>query len=167
MTIYPEQQKAELIERMIGPENVSVPELCRETGIPKDTLYTWRRQSQRARGLPAKKPRPKAGDRWSSEEKFAMVVESAALNEVERGAYCRQRGLYPEQLQSWRQLCEQANGKPAPGSSSFPMAPAKAQRRIRDLERELNRKEKALAEAAALLVLKKKAQAIWGQDAEV
>jgi len=165
MTIYPEEQKAELIERMIGAEKVSVPELHRETGIPKDTLYTWRIQAQRARGI-----MPKASDpgknRWSSEEKFAMVVESASLNEVERGEYCRKRGLYPEQLQTWRQLCEQANEGKKKGTSSFPIAQASNQRRIRELERELQRKEKALAEAAALLVLRKKADAIWGKDAD-
>jgi transposase-like protein len=166
MTIYPEKQKAELIERMIGAEKVSVPELHRETGIPKDTLYTWRIQAQRARGIVAKGS-PVAGERWSSEEKFAMVVETAALNETERGAYCRKRGVYPEHLQSWRQHCEQANGKPQAGSFSFPQVPLREQRRIRELERELRRKEKALAEAAALLVLRKKADAIWGKDADV
>jgi transposase-like protein len=166
MTIYPEEQKAELIERMIGAEKVSVPDLHRETGIPKDTLYTWRIQAQGARGI---MPKASGGceNRWSSEEKFAMVVESAALNEVERGEYCRKRGLYPEQRQNWRRLCEQANEGKKKGSSSFSMAQASNQRRIRELERELHRKEKALAEAAALLVLRKKADAIWGKDADV
>ena len=91
-----------------------------------------------------------------------MVVEAAALNEAERGEYCRQRGLYPEQLQAWRRACEQAN---ADKTASRPKhGDAAAPRRIRELERELRRKEKALAEAAALLVLRKKAQAIWGKD---
>jgi transposase-like protein len=160
MTIYSDEQKAKLIERMLAPHNVPVPQLSKETGIPKDTLYGWRRQARRARGLV---PTPSGGgERWSGEEKFAMVVETATLNEAQRGEYCRKRGLYPEQLQAWRRICEQANaGKVA----SRPIGEAQAdRRRIQALERELWRKEKALAEAAALLVLRKKAQAIWGKD---
>lgn len=149
---------------MIGADPISIPDLHRETGIPKETLYTWRIQAQRSRGIEPKGS-PTVGDRWSSEEKFAMVLETASLNEAERGEYCRKRGLYSEQLQSWCRHCEQANGK-AKSDSSFPKVPLQEQRRIRELERELRRKEKALAEAAALLVLRKKADAIWGKDAD-
>ena len=91
-----------------------------------------------------------------------MVVETAALSEVERGEYCRKRGLYPEHLQAWRRACEQANrGIPSPGGGER----SAERRRIRELEAELRRKDKALAETAALLVLRKKARAIW-EEAE-
>ena len=163
MTIYPDAQKTSLIERMLPPQNARVPQISKETGIPKDTLYGWRRQALRARGL---SPTPAGGgERWSTEEKFAMVVETAALSEAERGEYCRKRGVYPEQLQTWCRACEQANaGQAAPR----PKRDAQAdKRRIEALERELQRKEKALAEAAALLVLRKKAAAIWGKDEDV
>ena len=159
MTIYPEQQKDSLIKRMLPPSNADVPELARETGIPQDTLYGWRRQARRAQGLTLTVAAG-GGERWSSEEKFAMVVETAVLSEVERGEYCRKRGLYSEHLQAWRRACEQANRvtpSPAGGENLA------ARRRIRELEQELRRKEKALAETAALLVLRKKAQAIWGE----
>lgn len=94
-----------------------------------------------------------------------MVVETAMLNETEIGEYCRKRGLYPEQLRAWRTSCEQANADKTviqrPGDRRAD------KRRIQALERELQRKEKALAEAAALLVLRKKAQAIWGEGEAV
>jgi transposase-like protein len=159
MTIYPEQQKDSLIKRMLPPGNADVPKLSRETGIPQDTLYGWRRQARRAQGL-AQTPAAGGGERWSSAEKFAMVVETAALSEVERGEYCGKRGLYPEHLQTWRRACEQAN-RAAPVSAGGEGSAAR--RRIRELEQELRRKERALAETAALLVLRKKAQAIWGE----
>jgi hypothetical protein len=163
MTIYPDEQKTSLIERMLPPRNASVPQLSKETGVPKDTLYGWGRQALWARGL---SPTPAGGgERWRAEEKFAMVVETAALSEAERGEYCRKRGLYTEQLQAWRRACEQANA-----SQAAPRLKHEAQadkRRIQELERELRRKEKALAEAAALLVLRKKAEAIWGKDEDV
>ncbi len=160
MTIYPDEQKARLIERMLPPGQANVPRLAKETGIPRDTLYGWRRQALQARGLRTA-PAAGGGERWSSTEKFAMVVETAALSEVERGEYCRKRGIYPEHLQAWRRACEQANGGVSPRIHGERSA---ERRRIQALERELRRKEKALAETAALLVLRKKAQAIWGED---
>jgi transposase-like protein len=69
MTIYPDEQKTSLIERMLPPQNARVPQLSEETGVPKDTLYGWRRQALQAQGLSP----PPAGDseRWGTEEKFA------------------------------------------------------------------------------------------------
>ena len=161
MTLYPEDQKARLIERMLPPQAVPVPQLSQETGIPQDTLYGWRRQACRARGLPLRGSTTLKG-RWSSAEKFAMVVETAALNEAQLGDDCRKRGLYPEQLQGWRQRCEKANGgQGIPGATTGARTEA---RRVQELERELRRNNQALAETAALLVLRKKADAIWGKD---
>lgn len=163
MTIYPDEQKTSLIERMLLPQNASVPQLSKETGIPKDTFYGWRRQALWERGLSLTPAGD--GERWRAEEKFAMVVETVALSEAERGEYCRKRGLYPEPLPAWRRACAQANASQA---APRPKHDAQAdKRRIQELERELRRKEKALAEAAALLVLRKKAEAIWGKDEEV
>ena len=104
---------------------------------------------------------------WTSRDKFAAVLETAALNEAELGAYCRQRGLYPEQIQAWRAACEQANDWDRTQQRQLKASREADQQRLRELERELRRKEKALAEAAALLVLRKKAEAIWGEDEAV
>src|SRR5512143_2796402 len=135
MTIDAEQQKDSLIKRMLPPSNADVPKLSRETGIPQDTLYGWRRQARRAQGLTGT-PAAGGGERWSSEEKFAMVVETAALSEMERGEYCRKRGLYPEHLQTGRRACEQANAGARPRTDGPGLT---ARRRIRELEQELRR----------------------------
>lgn len=161
MTIYPDEQKARLMERMLPPSQTNVPRLAKETGIPRDTLYGWRRQALRARGLSIP-PAAGNGERWSSPEKFAMVVETAALSEVDVGEYCRKRGIDPEPRQTWRRACEQANGGMSPRTYGERSA---ERRRIRALESELRRKEKALAEPAALVVLRQKAQPIWGEGA--
>jgi hypothetical protein len=84
MTIYPAEQKNRLIDRMLLPQNVSVAQLARETGIPVDTLYEWRRRALKACGS-APTPVASSGDRWSSEDKFAMVVETMALTVVDPG----------------------------------------------------------------------------------
>lgn len=99
---------------------------------------------------------------WSSQDKFNAVLESAALSEVELAEYCRRRGLYPEQLRRWRTSCEQANAQSQSAARQEADALKAERRRTRDLERELRRKNAALAETAALLTLRKKARAIWG-----
>jgi transposase-like protein len=162
MTSYPKEQKAELIAKMLAPQNVSVPQLAQETGIPKDTLYCWRLQAKKAAGVVPAVGGPSTA-RWSSEEKFTVVVETALLNEAELGAYCRQRGLYAEQVSSWREACRRANDEPARSGGEPRSAQGAQTKRIKHLESELRRKEKALAEAAALLVLQKKARALWGE----
>jgi transposase-like protein len=159
MREYSKEFKASIIAKMLPPNNVSVPRLTAETGIPKDTLYTWRSKHRKSHGdLPA--PLVSAGE-LSSEEKFAEVIESASLNELELSEYCRRKGLYPEQIQAWRKTCLQAN---APLAPKVDLIQIRAQaKQIKQLESELRRKDKALAETAAILVLQKKVQAIWGE----
>jgi len=101
-------------------------------------------------------------EKWSSEDKFAIVLEATALNGAELAEYCREKGLYVEQIEAWRKACLQANADSAAQARAQREQTKKDRKQIRKLEKELHRKEKALAEAAALLVLQKKAQAIRG-----
>jgi len=157
MTQYSEEFKKSIIAKMLPPNNVSVPQLARETGIPKDTLYTWRSKHRKAGD--AKLQRQASGE-LSSEEKFAVVIETASLNEIELGEYCRRKGLYPQQISAWRDTCAQAHHDPAAAQVGREKL-RKQTKAIKQLEAELRRKDKALAEAAALLVLQKKVQALW------
>lgn len=95
MKQYSEELKAALVEKMLPPQNVPVGQLARETGIPKDTLYTWRAKYRKASGvsIPAHDQPP---ERWGAEDQFAVVLETAALSEAELSAYCRRKGLYAE-----------------------------------------------------------------------
>ena len=99
---------------------------------------------------------------WSSEDKFAVVLETAALNAAELAEYCRRKGLYAEQIAACRQACQSANANATEQAREQRHQSKDDKKRIQQLEKELQRKEKALAEAAALLILRKKAQAIWG-----
>jgi hypothetical protein len=80
--------------------------------------------------------------------------------------YCRKRGLYPEQIERWRRACEGANDRADAAEREHRQAVKAEKARSRELERDLKRKEAALAETAALLTLRKKAQAIWGDGEE-
>jgi transposase-like protein len=157
MKTYSREFKDSILTKLLPPNNVGVPQLAAQTGIPRDTLYGWRREAlgQARRPPAASAPAGTLG----SEEKFAVVMETATLNELELGAYCRGKGLFAEQISAWRATCAQAN---APLASKAERAERRAeQAEIGRLGRELQRKDRALAEAAALLVLQKKVRAIW------
>jgi transposase-like protein len=158
---YSSERKEAILRKMLAPNHKTVKELAQEEGISEATLYNWRKAA-RAEGrlLPDGDTTPGG---WCAADKFAAVVESAALNEAQLSAYCRERGLYPEQICQWREACERANDWDRTQSQRLREARRADEQRIKELERELRHKEKALAETAALLVLRKKAQAIWGE----
>jgi transposase-like protein len=145
---------------MMAPENALVSALARETGITEQTLYVWRRQAKgRGLAVPGDGKNPEG---WSSEDKFAVVLEAAPLNAAELAEYCRRKGLCPEQIAEWRAACQAANANAAEQAREQRHQSKHDKQRIRQLEKELQRKEKALAEAAALLILRKKVQVVWG-----
>ena len=165
-----------MIHRLSGNNALSANRLSQEVGISQTTLSRWLRSAgvvqpesfQDSRnaflkeGSIEKIMTPKRPKDWTPEEKLQAVVEASQLSEEDLGAYLRKKGLHESNLKQWRQevlgaLQNKVSGKKSSGKS----AEAK---RIRQLERELVRKDKALAETAALLVLKKKAQAIWGDE---
>ncbi len=157
---YPKERKEAILKKMLPPNNKSIKELAAEERISEATLYNWRNAARAEGRLLPDGACTHHG--WSSRDKFAAVLETSALNEVDLSAYCRERGLYPEQIHQWRQSCEQANDWDRSQNKMLQQARRRDQRRIKDLEKDLRKKEKALAETAALLVLKKKLGAIWG-----
>ncbi len=118
MTRYSPERKEAVIKRMMPPENTPVPVLVEETGISDvtgmpDHLYHWRKQA-RAKGLvvPGDGRNP---ENWSPEDKFAVVLETATMNEAELAEYCRKKGLFAEQIAVWKENCLQ--GMPLQRSS--------------------------------------------------
>ena len=104
---------------------------------------------------------------WSSEQKFVVVLETAALNETQLAEYCRKKGLFPQQVSDWREQCALANSGTTRAQRRRDQAEARTDKqKIRELNKELDRKNKALAETAALLVMRKKMHAIWGEDGD-
>lgn len=152
MKRYPAEYRAWAVEQMSPPLNRSVVELAKETGVTTVSLRAWR-NAAREQGMVVP-GNGKQRDKWSSADKFRVVLETAPLSEAELSEYCRRKGIQPEQIRQWRAACEQANTstQAEPGLAQRREEQA-AQKRIRDLEQELKRKNAALAETAALLVL--------------
>ena len=162
MKHYSQEHKQSIIAKMMPPDNRRVSELADETGISQQTLYNWRQKArEEGQVVPGD---GKSSERWSSADKFAVVMESTAMNEAELSEYCRRKGLYPEQVADWKVSCMQANASAQEIAKANREQSKQDKKRIKKLESELRRKEKALAETAALLVLQKKVQALWGDS---
>ena len=156
---YSLERKASVLSKMLPPNIRSIADLAKEEGISDATLYNWRQQARNEGKLMPDSDNTPEG--WSSRDKFAAVLETAAMSEAEMGEYCRQRGLYPEQLTHWRAACEQANDWDRASQKQLKETTRTDRKKLKQLEKELARKEKALAEAAALLVLRKKLDAMF------
>jgi len=161
MMKYSLERKESVLKKLLPPSNRSIDSVSEEERICTATLYNWRKAARKqGRLMP---DNDKNTDDWSSEEKFAVVLETHAMSESELAKYCRSKGLYVQQVMQWQEHCKSANAAPTRAERRRgAKAEQSDKKQIRQLEKELGRKEKALAEAAALLVLRKKANAIWG-----
>jgi transposase-like protein len=156
-----------MVEKLSGPGSVSATALSAEVGVSQATLSRWLKGAATVKqkmSPPRDKEKSSSTKRpqdWTGEEKLALVLEAAAVPAAELGAFLRRKGVHEAQLAEWRDTATAALRGPTKRDRKAASIEA---RRVRDLERELARKEKALAETAALLVLKKKAQSIWGDE---
>ena len=163
---YSQGFKARMIQRMSGPEAISAGALSREVGVAQSTLSGWRRQAATILAMSQNDKTDKAGlppDKRPTEEKFRIVMEAARLSDEELGAFLRREGVHESHLQSWRTEMLEAFKSAAQPPRGRRRSAADT-KRIKALERELKRKDKALAETAALLVLQKKVQALWEDE---
>lgn len=165
--IYDQAVRAEIRNRMSPPNRQSVAQIARDTGITTQTLYNWRSQWQKEGQLVPATSKPP--EQWGASDKLAAVIQAAGLSGTQLGSFCRERGLYPKQVARWRQAAEDANGPSAPSMADQRELQRKNQeqaREIRRLQRELDKKEKALTEAATLLMLSNKFNQIFRPDEE-
>ncbi|PHS31063.1 MAG: transposase [Alkaliphilus sp.] len=158
---YSDEVKLLAIKRMQAPEKMPAIKLSKEMGISTNTLLKWKKEVK-AKGdeFPQSTKRPY---KWSSKDKFHVVIETAAMTEEEVSIYCRSKGILKEQINEWKLSCSNANKKEYVDVSSLKSELSTEKQTTKALKKELRRKEKALAETAALLVLQKKVQAIWGE----
>jgi hypothetical protein len=148
--------KRAAVEKLMRPGGPNVPRLSREMGISKTTLYEWLRFAKNGTMRKHKSARRPGG--WNLRAKYEAVLKAGSLGEEEFGRWLREEGRHSEEIGVWRREIESAlavmdNRKPAAEELE-----------LRELRKELGRKDKALAELAALIVLKKKLQTILGDQ---
>lgn len=163
MTHYSSKFKQRMVQRMAGSERISASSLSKEVGVSQGTLSRWLREAStvtdmsggsKTQGREAKSTR-----QWSADDKLRVVSEANGLSQDDLGAFLRREGLHEATLREWRQVITAALSSPSRSTRKSPEA-----RLVEDLRRELLRKDRALAEVTALLALKKKVQAIWGDE---
>ena len=159
--IYSNKFKERVLAKMLAPGAVGVPQLAKDVGVCAGTLYRWRHD--RLHGVLVKDDSPddtpKKRSALTALDTLRLVLEANELDDLERGAFLRREGLHQADLDQWQAAIETAL---APGAAKKAVSGDK--KRVVSLEKELRRKDKALAEAAALLVLRKKAQALLGDE---
>ena len=153
MARYGKAFRERAVSRLLPPESATIDVVANDTGVSSDTLERWRNEVL---------AEPARQTTWTAAARLEAVITVAAFDETARNAWCREHGVYPQELQQWRESAMQALALPDEARAS-PSQTRQDQRRIKELERELRRKEKALAETAALLVLSKKVAAIFSK----
>jgi len=163
---YSQGFKMRMVQRLSGPDPISANKLAQEVGVSQNSLSRWLRQAaninhfektyEEHSDMSAKRPLD-----LTPEQKLQIVIEAESLSDEELGEFLRRKGVHEAQLLQWRsQIMNGLSAQPIKKSKKT----GSEAKKIKKLEKELQRKDKALAEASALLVLKKKAQAIWGDE---
>jgi transposase len=168
MKEYSETVRARMVARLLGPHAMSALALSKDVGISQATLSRWlkaaatiepvgnnRKRQPGERQPSASEQQPAPSTRRSGADKLAVMERTGGLEGEELGAFLRREGVHLAELEQWRKLAADAL------SGTKRHAPSKELRRVKA---ELARKEKALAETAALIVLKKKVAEIWGDE---
>ena len=162
MNEYTQQFRCDCVRKMTGPNAMSAMALSKTVRASQSTLSYWLRKA-RSMGLENYFNMTDSSNKLSPAQKMDFVFKAQALAPDQLGPFLRQHGIHKAQLDRWTQ--DMLNGLGSKPTSSSSPKPSKAdRRRIKTLERELHRKDKALAETAALLVLQKKVQALWGDE---
>ncbi len=153
MARYGEAFRNRAVARLLPPESANAGAVAQEIGVSVQTLERWREEAQ---------SRPARGRAWTAGARLEAVITAAAMDEAGKNTWCREHGVYPAELDKWRLSATTALAEPEEARAS-PQATRADKKRIKELERELLRKDRALAETAALLVLSKKVAAIFNK----
>ncbi len=166
-TKYSKEFKIEVIKKVLSRSpGTSISSIARSLDLKMGTLWGWIKimtNKEDKAPLSREGANEKSPHDWTPKEKFEAIIESANFSQEDLGQYCRKYGIFPHHLISWRSEFLNSQNKPKTDNTSE-IKNLKSQ--VKSLNIELRRKEKALAETAALLVLKKKVYDLWNLDEE-
>ena len=155
---YTREFKESIRSKILSRGNRTIAEICAEAGVEQNTAANWIRPHAMASGM----KKQKSSYKWSPEQKLKALIDTASLSESEIGAYLRKEGIFSSQLEEWKKEILTS----LTPSQKLKVAKDDRDQKIKNLEREILRKDKALAEATALLILQKKVNLIWGNRDE-
>jgi transposase-like protein len=155
---YSQAFREQAIQKLLQRGDKTIQCIAEELNINVFTLKHWLRQ-YRPQTMTTNKTTKRPID-WTPEERFQALMASHGLEDESLNAYCRAQGIFSHHLEAWRQDFINSTHKSAQESFDKSLRDENKQ-----LKKDLQRKEKALAETAALLVLQKKFQAFWEEKA--
>lgn len=155
MARYGQAFKDNVVAKLLPPESASLQQVSLQTGVSESTLERW---------LSEALAQPSKTQEWTPAARFDALLTTAAMDEQSKNEWCRSHGVYPQELEQWKLQAQQ--GLSGDGAAALQNTRKQDRKLIQSLERELRRKEKALAETAALLVLSKKLEAMMREDGE-
>lgn len=161
VTVYSKAIKASVLAKVMALNAPSVVELAKEFNIPYPTVYSWKNAMLKKQNVKQLNAPQRPYDK-SPEAKLQAVIDTMGKTEQEQGAYCRAQGIYSNHLDTWKK--QMLEGLGVASSNERKAENQKTLKEIKQLKRDLERKDKALAEVSALLILKKKADLLWGVD---
>ena len=164
MAQYSAERKQAILNKLLSPNLSSIAQLAREENIAEQTLYNWRNRAKQQGKTVATNHRTQE---LSPETKLTIIIDTAKLNETELAEYCRNKGLYPEQIAQWKAQSLtgfNASEQQTAQSRKQHQADQTQLKQLKQLKQAVKRKDKALAEAAAILILRKKLATLWGED---
>lgn len=161
VTSYSKAIKATVLAKAMAPNAPRVVELAKEFNIPYATIRSWKK-SMLNNQLLKKVSVPQRPNDKSPEAKLQAVLDTIGKTEQEQSAYCRAQGIYSNHIDAWKKQILEGLGAHASNTKELKAENQKVTYENKQLKRDLQRKDKALAEVSALLILKKKADILWG-----
>nr|WP_035236341.1 helix-turn-helix domain-containing protein [Desulfobacter vibrioformis] len=156
------QIKKAVLQKVLSG-NKTHDEISKEFGIGRSTIGKWLREYRKGGNINLKSKEKRPRD-WTPEERVSALMASGSMSSEESASWCRKNGIFLHHLKQWRQ--DAVSGMATDFKKQTSVIETQLRRENSALKKDLSRKEKALAETAALLVLKKKAQVIWGEPEE-
>ena len=164
-TFYSQSFKDNVVEKALKRNpSVTLEEITKEHNVSRSALSRWIKEAQQLEQSTSMNPlkKEKRPQDWSCSERLQAVIDCGGLDEQAISAYCRKQGIYTHHIIQWKKDFLSAERSVVNASTQAQLKQLKSDNK--QLQQELRRKEKALAETAALLVLKKKAQHLWGSS---
>ncbi len=147
--------KDAIIGKAFNRGTTSLRQIARDNNIGVSTLHKWLQRYCEKKGVtPLSVVTPNSMRELSSNEKFNHLIAINGLDDVRLGEYCRENGLYSYQLEEWRTAFMSKTDDSKKNQYKAELRVLKQD--VKKLDRDLKRKDKALAEVSALLILKKK-----------
>ena len=162
---YPEEIKSSILAKALAPNAPKIKDLAKEFNIPYNTIYSWMTDMLKNKSInKTDTSGPQRPQDKTAKDKLQAVIDTIDKTEAERSAYCRQHGIYVHHLDEWK--TQMLDGLGVSNNKKVKAEHQLIMNEVKQLKCDLARKEKALAEISALLILKKKADLLWGDDSE-